>query len=72
MERWIEDRLMVLADVHLVFVASALLLAFADKIGRSSGAHEGIRPPPFSSFPRKRESRATSEPCSPGFPLSRE
>jgi uncharacterized protein (TIGR00645 family) len=33
------DRLMVLAGVHLVFVASALLLAFVDKIGRSSGAH---------------------------------
>ena len=33
------DRLLVLAGVHLVFVASALLLAFVDKIGRSSGAH---------------------------------
>ena len=33
------DRLVVLAGVHLVFVASALLLAFVDKIGRSSGAH---------------------------------
>jgi uncharacterized protein (TIGR00645 family) len=32
------DRLIVLAGVHLVFVASALLLAFVDKIGRSSGA----------------------------------
>jgi len=32
-------RLVVLAGVHLVFVASALLLAFVDKIGRSSGAH---------------------------------
>jgi uncharacterized protein (TIGR00645 family) len=33
------DRLVVLAGVHLVFVASALLLAFVDKIGRTSGAH---------------------------------
>jgi uncharacterized protein (TIGR00645 family) len=34
------DRLMVLAGVHLVFVASALLLAFVDRIGRSGpGAH---------------------------------
>jgi uncharacterized protein (TIGR00645 family) len=33
------DRLIVLAGVHLVFVASALLLAFVDKIGRTSGAH---------------------------------
>ena len=30
------DRLVVLAGVHLVFVASALLLAFVDKIGREA------------------------------------
>ena len=34
------DRLVVLAGVHLVFVASALLLAYIDKIGRTGpGAH---------------------------------
>jgi len=34
------DRLMVLAGVHLVFVASALLLAYVDRIGRTGpGAH---------------------------------
>ena len=34
------DRLIVLAGVHLVFVGSALLLAFIDKIGRTGpGAH---------------------------------
>ena len=34
------DRLIVLAGVHLVFVGSALLLAYIDKIGRTGpGAH---------------------------------
>src|SRR5215470_14843634 len=34
------ERLLVLAAVHLVFVGSALLLAFIDKIGRTGpGAH---------------------------------
>lgn len=33
------DRLMVLAGVHLVFVISALLLAFVDRAGRHDGSH---------------------------------
>jgi uncharacterized protein (TIGR00645 family) len=34
------ERLLVLAAVHAVFVGSALVLAFVDRIGKSSGAHE--------------------------------
>jgi uncharacterized protein (TIGR00645 family) len=33
------ERLMVLAGVHVVFVVSALLLAFVDRAGRQDGGH---------------------------------
>jgi uncharacterized protein (TIGR00645 family) len=33
------DRLIVLGGIHLVFVVSALMLAFVDRIGRGAGAH---------------------------------
>ncbi len=33
------ERLMALAGVHLVFVGSALMLAYIDRIGRTAGAH---------------------------------
>jgi uncharacterized protein (TIGR00645 family) len=33
------DRLLVLGGIHLVFVVSALLLAFVDRAGRQDGRH---------------------------------
>ena len=33
------DRLIVLGGIHLVFVASALMLAYIDRIGRTAGSH---------------------------------
>jgi uncharacterized protein (TIGR00645 family) len=33
------DRLIVLGGIHLVFVVSALMLSYVDRIGRGAGAH---------------------------------
>ncbi len=63
----------------------AEVIAAADEAGHRDGVHRDAAFPALrprftatltrsflSSSPRKRGSRATSEPCGPGFPLSRE